>query len=310
MYKNFTESSYTSASSYPEDGLTSQNWTQAVIIHSCHIPNQKVSERISNGGQASSNNWSSFDQSPNPYHFTMLGHSLMQAWALELQLLLESIGEHGVSSLDGKHSMAAGTSVGPRPLDLNYLQEHSSMQSPNPLISSSMGTTLALSKDGGMGGTKILKSTRSLSIFICSSKTPETDTHFTPHTFKVNATQQMAHQGASTLHQHSFFHPYHSLQALSSSSLTQKNCSPQLNRDYSIKESTPQPLQKLSMLLMNRVRCAETLMLTTLPSSSPMLRITSGNNGCHNAPLQATTAKAMTKPHPYQPGLTPNPSHL
>ena len=188
------ESSHTSTSSYPEDGLTSQNWkpccTQAVIVLSCHILNQKISERISNGGQASSNNWLSLNQSPNPYHFTMLGHSLMQAWALELQLLSKSIGEHGVSSPDGKHSMAAGTLVGLRPSNLNYSQEHSLMQSLNPLISSSMETTLVLLKDGAMGRTKIPKSTWSLSVFICSSKTLETNTHFTPHTFEVNATQQ------------------------------------------------------------------------------------------------------------------------
>ena len=44
----------------------------------------------SNGGQASSNNWSSLNQSPDPYHFMMLGHWNCNCY----QGALESMASH------------------------------------------------------------------------------------------------------------------------------------------------------------------------------------------------------------------------
>lgn len=60
----------------------------------------------------------------------------------------------------------------------------------------------------------------------------------------------------------------------------------------------PTAIAKVSTLLISRMAHAGTSMSTMLPISSPIPRNTGGHNGCHNASLP------VTKPHPYQPGLT------
>ena len=122
-----------------------------MTILSSHILTQKDSKMTLTGGLISSANRLSPDQCPDPYHSTMLGHSLMWVQALELELLSAFTGELGGSSQGGTPSMESRTLGGQKPLALNCLQDLSSTFSLDQKhsTSSSMGTILGWLKDGG-----------------------------------------------------------------------------------------------------------------------------------------------------------------
>ena len=90
-----------------------------MTILSSHIPIQKDSEMTPISGSTSSANQLSPDQYPDPYHSTMLGHSLMRAQASELESLSAVTGELGGSSWGGTPSMESRTLGGQKPLASN-----------------------------------------------------------------------------------------------------------------------------------------------------------------------------------------------
>ena len=125
-------------------------------------------------------------------------------------------------------------------------------------------------KEWWNGQNKTPKSTQSSSGLTCSSKTPGTNT---PHHICLKQVQPSIWLIKGTL-------PFTNTPFSTHTTPTrhQQNHPPQPNRDYSVKESTLQPLPKLSMLSMSRIRHTGTLASTMLPSSSLMLRNTSGND--------------------------------
>ena len=169
-------------------------------ILSSHIPIQNDSEMTLIGGLTPSANRLSPDQYPDLYHSMMLGHSLMQAQALELESLLAVTGELGDSSRGGTPSTESRTLGGQKPLALNCSRD---LSSTFPLdrkhsTSSSTGTILGWSKDGGMVEAKMKLSTQSSGGYTHYLKATVTDTRFIPPMSRASQIQQTDSREAST----------------------------------------------------------------------------------------------------------------
>ena len=176
--------------------------------------------------------------------------------------------------------------------------------------SSSMGTILGWLKDGGMVEAEMKLSTQSSGGYTHYLKAMVTDTRFIPPMSRASQIQQTDSREASTPRQHSFFHPYTYPQNSKSLSSTHRSHSPPSSKNSIGKEDTHHLPPKSSTMLTSTIRRAADTSSMLLQTFSCGSAITSGETDCQmkfDNPLTDSMANTnkLSKPRPYQPGLTP-----